>query len=163
MVATIAPGPASSGVPSGTSAMLEVTCWLGVVGLAGEQFQRDQHQQQAAGGLQRGQVDVQVVEQGLPGDGEDHDDPERQRDRLPGGPVAVPGRQRAGQREEDRHHARRVDDDQQGHEDLAEQLEIHPINGSGGRCAGRYVGSARSDPVTPVAAARSARTPRARW
>ncbi len=68
---------------------------------------------------------MQVGEEGLAGDGEDHDDAERQRDRLPGGPVTVTGRQGSGQGEEDRHHARRVDDDQQGHEDLTEELEIH--------------------------------------
>ena len=35
---------------------------------------------------------MQVVEQGLPGHREDHDDAERQRDRLPGRPVAGRGR-----------------------------------------------------------------------
>ena len=89
MVATIAPGPASSGVPSGTSATLEVDLLARVVGLAGEQLQRDQHEQQAAGALQRGQLDVQVVEQRLAGDREDHDHAERQRHRLGAGPVPL--------------------------------------------------------------------------
>ena len=126
MVATIAPGPASSGVPSGTSATLLVpTCSSGLVGLAGEQLQRDQHEQQTTGALQRRQLDVQIVQQGLPGHREHHDHAQRQQHRLGAGPDPLLGRQRAGQRQEHRDHAGRVDDHQQGHEDLAEQLEIH--------------------------------------
>ena len=97
MVATIAPGPASSGVPIGTSATLEVA-WPGrVVGLAGEQLQRDQQEQDAAGPLQGGQADAEVVQDLLAADGEHHDDAAGQCDRLPGRPVALPGGQRPGQ------------------------------------------------------------------
>ena len=45
-----------------------------LVALAGEQLQRDEQEQQAAGALQRGQRDVQVVEDALTEDGEGHDD-----------------------------------------------------------------------------------------
>src|SRR5262249_39817950 len=88
--------------------------FLRVIGLAGQQLQRDEDEQQAARALERRQIDLQVVEDLLAGHGEDDDDAQRQGDGLPGGAVALAGGQRAGQREEDRHHARRVGDDEQG-------------------------------------------------
>ena len=51
IVATIAPGPASSGVPSGTRATLTLPVCTGSSALAGEQLQRDEEQEQPAGDL----------------------------------------------------------------------------------------------------------------
>ena len=51
---------------------------------AGEQLERDDEQQQAAGALERRQRDVQVVEDPLTEDGERGDDPERD-ERRPSG------------------------------------------------------------------------------
>ena len=98
---------------------------LRVVRLPGQQLQRDPYQQQPARALQRRQVDPQVPQDLLAGDREHHDHPAGQRDRLPPGPVPVPGRHRPGQSQEDRYHAGRVRDHQQGHEHLDEQLAVH--------------------------------------
>ena len=88
MVATIAPGPASSGVPSGTSATLTFSVSVGLVGLAGEQLEGDEQQQQAAGALHRRQRDAQVVEDRLAEQREHGDDEERDEHRLPRQPLA---------------------------------------------------------------------------
>ena len=71
IVATIAPGPASSGVPSGTKAMLTPSVRTGSVSARSvSSSKRDEQQQQPAGALQRGQRHVQVAEDALAEDGE---------------------------------------------------------------------------------------------
>jgi predicted acetyltransferase len=104
---------------------------------AGEQFQRDEQQEQAARALQGGQAYPQVV-QDRPAEQREHDDhAEGHHGRLPGQLVAVVGRATPGQPEEDRHRARRVDDNEQGDENFPEELHDsgHDI-GSGAQLRG---------------------------
>ena len=124
IVATIAPGPASSGVPSGTSATLTFAVSVGLVGLAGEQLEGDQQQEQAAGRLQRGKRDAEVVEDRLAEQREHHDDDEGDEHRLAGEPLAHRRRPAAGQAEEQRDGARRVHDHEERDEDLDEELAV---------------------------------------
>jgi hypothetical protein len=94
---------------------------------AGQQVERDQQQQQATSGLQRRQRDVQVVQDPLAEDREQHDDETRHEHRLPRCPGALRAGHRRRQRQEDRHRAGRVHDDEQGHERLAQQTQVDDI------------------------------------
>lgn len=94
----------------------------GLAGLPGEQFQRDEQQEQAAGPFQGGQAHPQVVQDGPAEQGEGHDHAEGHDGGLPGQLVAVVPGPTPGQPEEDRHRARRVDDHEQRDEDLPEEL-----------------------------------------
>jgi hypothetical protein len=96
-----------------------------VVGRAGEQLQGHQQQQDPAGRLQGRQLNAQVPQDLLAADGEDHDHSAGQCHRLPGRPAPFPGRHRARQREEDRHHAGRVGDHEERDEHFAEQPHVH--------------------------------------
>ena len=62
MVATMVPGPASSGVPERDQRDVDVLHLLRVVGAAGQQVERDQQQEQPAGALQRRDADAEVVQ-----------------------------------------------------------------------------------------------------
>jgi hypothetical protein len=68
---------------------------------------------------------VQVIEDRAAGHGEHRDHAGREQHRVQAGAVAIPRRHGPGQRQEDRHHARRISDHEQRDEDLAEQFDIH--------------------------------------
>jgi hypothetical protein len=124
MVATMAPGPASSGVPSGNERHVRhLPFGLGrLLGRAGQQLQRDQEQQQPARTLQRRQLDAEVGQDQLAEKREDHDYAECDQSRLPSQLVTFLRCTPAGQAYEDGHSSRRVNDDEQGDEDLPEEL-----------------------------------------
>jgi hypothetical protein len=90
--------------------------------LPGEQFQRDQQQEQAARPLQGSQAHTQVVQDGPAEQGEHHDHAEGHEGGLPGQLVPVLPGPAPGQPEEDRHNASRVDDHEQRDEDFPEEL-----------------------------------------
>ena len=138
MVATIAPGPASSGVPSGTSATLEVDWLLGSSALPVSSSSATSRSSSRPAPCSAGRS-MQVVQDLLAGHREDHDHARASATACTGGPAPLAGRHRPGQRQEDRHHAGRVGDHQQGHEDLAEQLHIHAIIVPIGRPASRRI------------------------
>ncbi|GGM56505.1 hypothetical protein GCM10007977_067830 [Dactylosporangium sucinum] len=71
---------------------------------------------------------MEVLQDLPPDEGECDDHAERQGDRLQGRAVPVLARHRSRQGQEDRHRARRVQNDEQGDEDFAQQLEIHGPN-----------------------------------
>src|SRR5450759_1622161 len=76
--------------------------WRRILGLPGQQVQRDEQQQQTARRLQRRERDVQIGQQ-LPAEQrERHDHAERHEHRLQGGARPLPRGVRRGQRQEDR-------------------------------------------------------------
>ena len=155
MVATIAPGPASSGVPSGTRATLEVR-----LARSGRRSCRSAVPARPAAAAARRRPAAPAGRRAGSRAGSARR-PRRPRSRPSASATAchaarfaVAGGHRAGQREEDRHHARRVGDHQQGHENLAEQLEIHRITVAVPRATGSPGSAGTSDArVTPGAAA----------
>src|SRR3984957_4590160 len=102
----------------------------GLPRLPGEQLQRDQQQEQAARPLQGGQANPQVVQDRPAEQRERHDYAEGHDGGLPGQLVAVLPGPAAGQPEEDRHRARRVDDYEQRDEDFPEELHGRLASGS---------------------------------
>src|SRR6266702_2333453 len=91
---------------------------------AGQQFQRHEQEQQAARGLQRGQLDAEVAKNGPAEERERDDHPERDQRGLPGEAVALSRGPHGGHREEDGDDAGRVGDHQQRDKYLPEELDI---------------------------------------
>jgi hypothetical protein len=89
MMAAIAPGPASSGVPGARRRRWSWPRARGPFGLAAQQVQGD-HQQQPPATYRLG-TDARVDEELLTGQGEGGDDERGHDDRLPGGPAAPAG------------------------------------------------------------------------
>src|ERR1700731_3171283 len=125
MVATIAPGPASSGVTSGTKATLARSTSASEGSPAfpvSSSSATSSRSRPPAPPFQGGQADPQVVQDRPAEQRERHDHAEGHDGGLPGQPVPVVPGPAAGQPEEDRHRARRVDDHEQRDEDFPEEL-----------------------------------------
>ena len=94
-----------------------LSCQLGVgVGLAAQHLERDQEQQDAAGDLEGADRDAHLLQQEGAGKHEEDQDDERDHNRVEGELALGAGIELAGQRQENRQHAERIDDQEQGHE-----------------------------------------------
>ena len=124
IVATIAPGPASSGVPSGTRATFVPTAAVGSCSLPVSSSSATSRSSRPPAHCSGGQRDVQVAEDLLAEEREHRDHAERHRDRLPGRLAGGARRAAGGQGQEDRDGADRVHDHEEGHEDLGQQHAV---------------------------------------
>jgi hypothetical protein len=95
-----------------------------ILGGIRQQLQRDQQEEQAARTLERRQGHAEVVQDLLTERREHDDHTERHQHRLPGRLLADRARLARGQRDEDRHGARRIHDHEQRDKDLAEQRGV---------------------------------------
>ncbi len=127
-------GPGQQRHAEGDEGDVDVLGLLRLLGLAGEQVERDEQQQEATGDHQRRYGDVQVGEDLVTQHAEDGDDAEGDADGLEGHLPLDLGGAAGGQRQEDRHDPRRVHDHEEGDEEGGEYGDVE--HGGALTCSG---------------------------